>query len=152
MHISTHSTMQDLYFNEVVELIHKEDPRFGRKAYTFIRHGLDQTVKELRKKDSERAQRSQHVTGPELLDGLRVYALEQYGPLAKTVLNSWGITHCTDFGDLVFNLIEYNVFSKTENDRREDFSDIYTFDDAFVKPFLPAKKPRSSPATSEALE
>ena len=152
MHTSSLLNMQDLDFNEVVELIHKEDPRFDRKAYTFIRHGLDQTVKELRKKYSERAQRSQHVTGPELLDGLRVYALEQYGPLAKTVLNSWGITHCTDFGDLVFNLIEYNVFSKTENDRREDFSDIYTFDDAFVKPFLPAKKPRSSPATSEALE
>lgn len=144
--------MQDLDFNEVVELIYKEDPRFDRKAYTFIRHGLDQTVKELRKKDTERAQRSQHVSGPELLDGLRVYALDQYGPLAKTVLNSWGITHCQNFGDLVFNLIEYNVFSKTENDRREDFSDIYTFDDAFVKPFLPSKKPRFGSAKSEALD
>jgi uncharacterized repeat protein (TIGR04138 family) len=141
--------MQDLDFNEVVELIVKEDPRYDRKAYTFIRHGLDQTVKDLRKKNAERAQRSQHVSGSELLDGLRLYALEQYGPLTKTVLNSWGITRCTHFGDLVFNLIEYNVFSKTENDRREDFSDIYSFDDAFVKPFLPAKKP---PAGSSAAQ
>ncbi len=139
--------MQDLDFNEVVELIVKEDARYDRKAYTFIRHGLDQTVKELRKKNAERAQRSQHVSGPELLDGLRIYALDQYGPLTKTVLNSWGITRCTHFGDLVFNLIEYNVFSKTENDRREDFSDIYSFDDAFVKPFLPAKKPRAGFST-----
>jgi len=144
--------MQDLDFNEVVELIHKEDPRFDRKAYTFIRHGLDQTVKELRKKDAERAQRSQHVSGPELLNGLRVYALDQYGPLAKTVLNSWGITRCKDFGDLVFNLIEYKIFSKTEDDRREDFSDIYTFDDAFVKPFLPTKKLRTGPAAAEAAK
>ena len=144
--------MQDLDFNEVVELIHKEDPRFDRKAYTFIRHGLDQTVKELRKKDVDRAQRSQHVSGPELLEGLRVYALDQYGPLTKTVLNSWGIKRCQDFGDLVFNLIEYNVFSKTENDRREDFSDIYSFDDAFVKPFLPVKKPRFGSSAPEALE
>lgn len=135
--------MQDLDFNEVVELIHKEDPRFDRKAYTFIRHGLDQTVKDLRKKDAERLQGSQHVSGPELLEGLRSYALDQYGPLAKTVLNSWGINRCRDFGDIVFNLIEYNVFSKTENDKREDFSDIYTFDDAFVKPFLPKRKGRA---------
>lgn len=132
--------MQDLDFNEVVELIHKEDPRYDRKAYTFIRLGLDQTVKDLRKKDTDRAQKSQHVTGPELLEGLRAYALDQYGPLAKTVLNAWGISRCRDFGDLVFNLIEYNVFSKTENDRREDFSDIYSFEDAFVKPFLPKKR------------
>lgn len=144
--------MQDLDFNEVVELIHKEDPRYDRKAYTFIRHGLDQTVKDLRKKDTERTQRSQHVSGPELLEGLRAYALDQYGPLAKTVLNSWGINRCCDFGDLVFNLIEYNVFSKTENDRREDFSDIYTFDDAFVKPFLPSKKPRARPTSAESAD
>ncbi|MFT3867841.1 MAG: hypothetical protein QM715_05025 [Nibricoccus sp.] len=144
--------MQDLDFNEVVELIHKEDPRYDRKAYTFIRHGLDQTVKDLRKKDTERAQRSQHVSGAELLEGLRSYALDQYGPLAKTVLNSWGITRCGDFGDLVFNLIEYNVFSKTENDRREDFSDIYSFDDAFVKPFLPTRKPRARSPTAETAD
>jgi uncharacterized repeat protein (TIGR04138 family) len=144
--------MQDLEFNEVVELIHKEDPRYDRKAYTFIRLGLDQTVKELRKRDTERAQRSQHVSGPELLDGLRAYALEQYGPLAKTVLNSWGIQRCSDFGDLVFNLIEYNVFSKTENDRREDFSEVYTFEDAFVKPFLPSKRQRSPRPTLETSE
>lgn len=85
------------------------------------------------------------MTGAELLDGLRVFALDQYGPLTKTVLNSWGIKRCTDFGEIVFNLIEYNVFSKTENDRREDFVDLYSFDDAFVKPFLPLNKPRSGP-------
>lgn len=144
--------MQDLEFNEVVELIHKEDPRFDRKAYTFVRQGLDHTVKELRKKDTGRAQRSQHVSGPELLDGLRMFALDQYGPLTKTVLNSWGITRCQHFGDIVFNLIEYNVFSKTDSDRREDFADIYTFEDAFVKPFLPARKPRSGPPSAEPVE
>lgn len=136
--------MPDLDFNEVVELICKEDPRFDKKAYTFIRQGLDHTVKELKKKETKG--RSQHVTGKELLEGLRAYALDQYGPLAKTVLNSWGVTRCRDFGDIVFNLIEYNVFTKTENDRREDFADIYSFEDAFVKPFLPSRKPRSGPA------
>jgi len=131
--------MQDPDFNEIVSLICKEDPRFDRKAYDFVRLGLDHTVKEFKKKDVAKATRSRHVSGQELLEGLRVYALDQYGPLTKTVLNNWGVKRCSDFGDIVFNLIEYNVFSKTESDRREDFAGVYTFDEAFVKPFLPAK-------------
>jgi len=142
--------MQDPDFADIVSLICKEDPRFDRKAYDFVRLGLDHTVKELKKKEGARATRSRHVSGPELLDGLRVYALEQFGPLAKTVLDSWGVRRCTDFGDIVFNLIEYNVFSKTENDRREDFADLYTFEEAFVKPFLPAK-PLRGPSSAEAV-
>ncbi len=136
--------MQDLEFSEIVDLICKEDDRFDRKAYTFVRLALDSTVKELKKKQPERTQKSQHVSGAELLQGIRAHALEQYGPLAKTVLNAWGVKRCTDFGDIVFNLIEYNVFSKTENDRREDFADIYDFEEAFVKPFVPSRKPRTS--------
>ncbi|MBS0632955.1 MAG: hypothetical protein JSS11_13650 [Verrucomicrobia bacterium] len=131
--------MQDPDFNEIVSLICKEDPRFDRKAYDFVRLGLDHTVKEFKKKDVAKATRSRHVSGQELLEGLRIYALDQYGPLTKTVLNNWGVKRCSDFGDIVFNLIEYNVFSKTESDRREDFTGVYTFDEAFVKPFLPAK-------------
>ena len=138
--------MQNPDFSEIVTLICKEDPRFDRRAYDFVRLGLDHTVKELRKKDAARAEKSRHVSGPELLEGLRTYALDQFGPLAKTVLNTWGVRRCRDFGDIVFNLIEYNVFSKTENDRREDFSDIFEFDDAFVKPFQPARRPRGASA------
>lgn len=131
--------MQDHDFAEIVSLICKEDTRFDKKAYDFVRQGLDHTVKEIKKKESARAERSRHVSGPELLEGLRVHALDQYGPLTKTVLNAWGVKRCRDFGDIVFNLIEYNVFSKTESDRPEDFADIYTFEDAFVKPFQPSK-------------
>ncbi len=139
--------MQDPDFAEIVSLICKEDPRFDKRAYGFIRAGLDHTVKELRKKEPARGDKSFHVSGPELLDGLRAYALEQFGPMAKTVLNDWGIKRCRDFGDIVFNLIEYNVFSKTADDQREDFSDTYTFDEAFVKPFQPAKRGRRDSST-----
>ncbi|MCF3651809.1 Minf_1886 family protein [Synoicihabitans lomoniglobus] len=131
--------MQDLDFNEVVTLICKEDNRFHRNAYTFVRQGLDFTVKELKKSDSSRAGRSLHVTGVELLMGMRAYALDQYGPMARTVLHEWGVKRCGHFGDLVFNLIEYNVFSKTDQDRREDFTEVYTFEEAFDAPFMPAK-------------
>lgn len=140
--------MQDLEFSEIVGLICKEDSRFDRKAYTFVRQALDHTVKELKRKNPERTGKSQHVTGAELLLGIRAHALDQFGPLTKTVLNSWGITRCADFGDIVFNLIEYNVFSKTDNDRREDFSDLYDFDEAFVKPFAPVRGRRTRGGSS----
>jgi uncharacterized repeat protein (TIGR04138 family) len=144
--------MPDTDFPDIVTLICKEDARYDRRAYDFVRAGLDHTVKELRKKDAARAEKSRHVTGPELLNGLRAYALDQFGPLTKTVLNAWGVHRCADFGDIVFNLIEYNVFSKTDSDRREDFSDIYDFDDAFLKPFRPRGRTRGAgPSASEAL-
>ena len=143
--------MQDAEFPRIVALICKEDSRFDRKAYEFVRLGLDHTVKEIRKKDASRSGKSRHVTGAELLDGLRGYALEQFGPMTKTVLNSWGVHQCQDFGDIVFNLIEYNAFSKTEDDRREDFANLYDFDDVFVKPFLPTQRPRGAPP-AEAIE
>lgn len=143
--------MSDLNFQEIVELICKEDARYDRKAYDFVRQGLDYTVKNLKKKDAERAARSQHVAGSELLAGLRGYALDQFGPLAKTVLNQWGITRCADFGDIVFNLIDYKVFSKTENDRREDFTEVFDFDEAFVKPFLPARTGRLGSSATKAV-
>lgn len=139
--------MPELDFNEIVTLICKEDSRYEKKAYFFLREGLDFAVKEMKKRDAERSKQSLHVTGAELLQGLRVYALDQYGPLAITVLTNWGIQRCADFGEMVFNLIEYNVFSKTENDKREDFSEVYTFKDAFVKPFLP-KSPRQGRSVS----
>jgi uncharacterized repeat protein (TIGR04138 family) len=63
--------------------------------------------------------------------------------MTKTVLTTWGITRCSDFGDIVFNLIDYNVFSKTESDRREDFANLYDFEEAFVKPFVPTRSRRT---------
>lgn len=139
--------MQDVDFGEIAGLICKEDPRYDKKAYFFVRRGLEHTVKELKKHTPSRVQQSQHVSGRELLEGLRKHALEQYGPLAKTVLESWGVRNCRDFGEIVFNLIEHNVFSKTENDRRADFADIYDFDEAFVRPFEPSPRRRSGPST-----
>lgn len=141
--------MPDLDVNQIVNLIRKEDPRFERQAYGFVRDGLEFAVKELKKRDAARAKISRHVTGRELAEGLRDYALEQFGPLAKTVLNSWGVTETIHFGDIVYNFIEYNVFSKTESDRREDFCEVYDFDDAFAAPFRPRERRLPLPSTAE---
>ncbi len=124
-------------FAQVVEDIRKEDARFDKGAYFFVRQGLDHTIKQL--KDSpERA--SNHVTGPELLSGIREFALDQYGPMAFTLLDTWGVKRCEDIGDIVFNLVEAGVLGKTESDKREDFSGGYDFEEAFKKPFQPQKR------------
>ena len=141
--------MQDLEFNEIIDLIYKDDTRYDKRAYHFVRAGLDFTVKELKKRDPERAKKSQHVAGQELLHGFRAYAIEQFGPLAHTVLTDWGLKRCRDFGEIVFKLIEYNVLSKTENDCLEDFAEVFDFDEAFLQPFEPDNRRLPLPKLTE---
>ena len=131
-------------FATVVEEIRKADSRYDRDAYLFVREGLDFTLK-LLKKNTHTSPVHRHVSGQELLDGLRQYALDQFGPMAKTVLDYWGIRRCEDFGEIVFNMVECGVLGKTEQDRREDFQGGFDFDEAFVRPFQPA--PRTETAT-----
>lgn len=142
--------MPELDFNAIVSLILKEDARFDRLAYGFVRDGLEHAVKELKKRDADRARVSKHVSGRELSEGLRAYALEQFGPMAFTVLNIWGLRSTADFGEIVYNLIEYNVFSKTESDRREDFHNVFDFETAFVRPFLPVSRRLPMQSLAEA--
>lgn len=137
-------------FSEVVDLIRKENPRFDKGAYFFVKQALDHTLKSL-KKDAE-ARAGRHVSGQELLAGIREYALEQYGPMAFTVLDRWGVRHCEDFGDIVFHLVDYGVLGKTEQDRREDFTGGYDFREAFVRPFEPARARRTHRARIEEVE
>jgi len=116
---------------EVLESIASKDPRYTIQAYIFVREGLDHTVGRLDK--------PRHVSGQELLEGMREYALQQYGPLARRVLSEWGINECVDFGHIVFNLIEEGLLGKTEEDRIEDFMEGYDFHEAFILPFRPRK-------------
>ncbi|MEM9161011.1 MAG: Minf_1886 family protein [Verrucomicrobiota bacterium] len=128
-------------FNEVVELIVKEDDRYTKGGYSFLRKALDFTIDKERKRQGKVVTRKQrHVTGQELLVGIKEYALDQYGPMAYTLLTSWGVLRCEDIGEMVFNLIEYGIFSKNDDDSREDFSSIFTFEEAFVKPFQPSRR------------
>ncbi|MDD5269749.1 MAG: hypothetical protein PHE80_01005, partial [Candidatus Omnitrophica bacterium] len=74
-----------------------------------------------------RFEKPRHVNGRELSEGLREYAIDQFGPLARTVLESWGVTKTEDFGNIVFNLIKAKLLSKTEEDSIEDFMDVFEF-------------------------
>jgi uncharacterized repeat protein (TIGR04138 family) len=132
--------MQKLNFAEAVDEIVHVDTRYDRDAYYFVREGLDFTIRML-KKDPRGAGR--HVSGQELLDGLRRFALDQFGPMAKTVLTYWGVRQCEDFGEIVFCMVDKGILGKTEQDTREDFKGGYDFDEAFVKPYQPTPRSRS---------
>lgn len=133
--------MEELNFNEVLDKIVAADPRYRREAYDFVREALDFTQKVVAQsaKGSKR-----HVKGQELLAGIRDFALAQYGPMALTVLEEWGVRRCEDFGEIVFNLVESGILSKTPEDSREDFKGGYDFIKAFKVPFLPKGKPAAS--------
>ena len=136
--------MQKIGFAEALEQIVTANPRYDREAYVFLRDALDYTIKARKKQKSEI---SRHVTGQELLEGIRLYALDEFGPMVPTVFDTWGIRSCGDIGEMVFNLISAGIFGKTENDCIEDFRAGYNFHDAFVKPFLPEKRSASVSVT-----
>ena len=115
----------------LLQNILERDPRYTVDAYLFVRSGLDFTVRRLEK--------PRHVSGQELLDGIREFALAEFGPMTKTVLNKWGISRTEDVGEIVFNMVEAGLLGKTSDDRREDFMNGYDFDEAFLKPFRPAE-------------
>ena len=130
--------MPDRKFSEEVKKICKADSRYHRGAYYFVRAGLNATFQSIGKEGNPSA--GQHVSGQQLLDGLRVFALDQFGPLTLTVLNQWGVHCCRDFGNIVFNLIEAGVFEKSDTDDIADFETGYDFEVAFSQPFEPAKQ------------
>lgn len=129
--------MQEVNFDEALEQIIATDNRYHRDVYHFLREALDFTQKNVGR---ENAGKIRHVTGQELLNGLRQYALQQFGPMAVTVFEEWGVKSCPDFGEVVFNMVESGLLAKTEKDSREDFRNGYDFTDAFRKPFWPEKK------------
>jgi len=132
--------MHEANFDEGIDLLLLKDPRYRRDAYLLVRDALDYTKKSLSRREGVPLSDNEHVTGQELLSGVREYVLAQFGPMAITVMEEWGITRCEDFGEIVFNIVEAGLFSKTDTDSRTDFQNGYDFDDAFRKPFLPSSK------------
>jgi len=127
----------------------REDRRYRFEAYVFVFEALSfaQSVMGLgtesesepsadTAEEQERPEKPErHVSGGELCEAIRRFALTQFGYMAKTVLNSWGIYSTSDFGEIVFNLIRIGQMRKTRTDRREDFDNVYEFDTAFREGF-----------------
>lgn len=122
-------------FDKVVEQIYARDPRIEKAAYHYLRETMDFTTDKAKEDGAE----NNHVSATELLLGFRDYSLNQFGPMAATIFDEWNLTQCSDIGDMVFALIDSGIFSKQESDTQEDFTEVFTFHEAFVKPFRPEK-------------
>ena len=126
--------MNEQSFEDAVNRICEKSPDYDAEAYYFLREGLDRTTRKLGREQGP----NRHVTGRELCEGLRDYALEEFGPLALLVLTQWGLYETADFGRMVLALVNEGVFGKTPNDSASDFDGVYSFEDAFDKPYQPA--------------
>ena len=132
--------MQPISFEELLECILAKDKRFDRAAYLFVREALDHTQKSTAKENRRQSQGHSHVSGQQLLDGIKEHALTQYGPMAMMLLDEWGVHQCRDFGEIVFNMVDVGLLAKRKEDCRADFEDGYDFFEAFRKPYLPTEK------------
>ncbi len=126
--------MQKEQFEKAIIRITSRDKRFEREAFFFLKEAIDYTVQDVSVKSTEN---SKHVSAAQLLGGFRDLGLKEFGPMAATLFSEWGVHSCADIGDMVFLLIQEGEFGKQDNDRREDFVEIYSFENAFVTPFLP---------------
>lgn len=120
----------------------KKDRRYPLDAYAFVFEALSYAQSVLQmgtetppESGGDEDEPERHVTGQELCEAIRRFALDQYGYMAQTVLNNWGIRRTGDFGEIVFNLITVGQMRKTSSDRREDFDNVYDFDEAFKQRF-----------------
>lgn len=100
--------------------LRERDPRFHETAYLFVLSALHYVL--------ERLPEPRHISGRELVEGMRDLALERFGPMARTVLEHWGIRATADVGDLVFALVEHGILIKQDEDAREDFRNVFDFD------------------------
>ena len=142
--------MDDAGLVKVVRQICAKDKRYHPGAYFFVMEALEHTARLLDKHAKEGVER--HVSGKELLEGIRAFSLQQFGPMALTVFDAWGVATTRDFGAIVFNLVETGKLRKTETDSIEEFDNVFDFRDVFEKPFLPKSElpgRRTSPGSGQ---
>src|SRR3954454_1272176 len=115
----------------------RRDPRYAYEAYEFVFAALAHTQRLLGRTPPPEAASEQdyHVSGRQLVECVRDLALREFGLMARTVFRLWGINRTDDFGELVFNLIEANLMSRTSHDQRLDFHDVYDLDQALVQDY-----------------
>lgn len=110
--------------------------KFHTDAYRFVFEALQFTQERLKRTSQDAEDESAHISGPELLEGVRELGLKKFGMLAKTVFNHWGVKSTDDFGRIVFELIERGEMRKTDRDQLTDFFDVYNFDQALVHDYV----------------
>ena len=129
-----------LFHAGLLEVVQR-DPRYAYEAYEFLFHALQHTQKMLGREPPELSpdqpasaiDQRHHISGKELLHGILDLARREFGLMAATVFHQWGIQRTDDFGEMVFNLVGANLMSKTDEDSRADFHNVYDLDQALVE-------------------
>ncbi|MGB9719869.1 MAG: Minf_1886 family protein [bacterium] len=114
-----------MYKDPVFDRMLQKDPRYRLEAYIFVLEALHYARGKFNVE--------KHVTGKQLLEGIKELAIKKYGTMAKMVFEHWGVKKTVDFGNIVFNMVQEHVLSKTEEDKLEDFNEVYDFEEVFVK-------------------
>src|SRR5512146_1153428 len=112
---------------DVLDRLRERYPRYHETAYVFILSALHFVL--------ERLDEPRHISGRELVEGVRDLAIQRFGPMARTVLEHWGIRATADVGELVFALVEAGILIKQDEDDLADFADVFSFDEAFGKEY-----------------
>ncbi len=149
-------------FKTTISAIQKEDPRYAYDAYAFVQQALDYTLEQREKTGDplclrtfmlgNNPSRERHVDCKELLEGIREFTLEQYGPMSLLLLHAWGIKACEDFGNIVFNMVNKDLLGKSDRDSPEDFRRGFDFVQAFMLPFLPEEKLKMKRSGKKSLK
>jgi uncharacterized repeat protein (TIGR04138 family) len=117
-------------FYRVISTICGKDPRYSPEAYEFVMEALSFSQRKFR--------RAKHISGEELLAGIRALLLKKFGPMTMMVLQHWGIKSTDDFGNIVYNLVENKVLAKDSQDQYDSFKNAYDFDEVFNKGYRKA--------------
>ncbi|KAA3607943.1 MAG: hypothetical protein DWQ01_12730 [Planctomycetota bacterium] len=122
--------MEDRKLETLIRKLRRSrDRAYAEAAYYFVLDALDFTMLMLEK--NRRSGEARHISGPELLEGIRCFARDEFGPLAPFAFHSWGLRHTGDFGTIVFHMVDVGLLNKHESDRPEDFLDGFDFQEAF---------------------
>jgi uncharacterized repeat protein (TIGR04138 family) len=112
-----------------------KDGRYSPEAFRFLFESLDWAQRLAGKENAQGADR--HITGQELLAGMREHAKHAFGPLAAQVWRAWGVARNRDWGEVVFLLVDARMLARRDTDTREDFADETDFEREFVTSYRP---------------
>ena len=119
--------MEQMEYLEKLERILEKNKAYKKDAYIFVLEALDYTLSKLTS--------PRHLAARELLEGMREFGIEQFGPMVLEVFAYWGVKKTDDFGEIVFNLIEGDLLTKRDTDSKEDFKGVFVFQDVFKNDF-----------------
>jgi uncharacterized repeat protein (TIGR04138 family) len=126
----------------------RRDQRYPLEAYLFVRDALT-FASDILEMGSEsitetaagggggggQTRVEHHLTGQELCEALRIFALNQFGLMSPLVLKNWGIASTADFGEIVYNMIDAGLMKKSKGDHPSHFENVYDFATAFEDDF-----------------